>query len=165
MPQRLVFLINLFFAFLVWGLVAWQYIWPALKSRPRADALRPILYLHAFRFVGLSFLIPGTVSPDLPAQFAQPAAWGDLLAATLALTALALLRTKAGLAVVWIFNIAGSADLVGAFVSANRLLVSENPGWQGAAYYIPAVYVPLLIATHVLVFMLLLRKDPVALVR
>jgi len=28
-----------------------HYVWPALRDRPREDALRPILCLHAFRFV------------------------------------------------------------------------------------------------------------------
>ena len=36
------------------------------------------MILHSFRFVGLSFLIPGVVSPDLPVAFAAPAAYGDL---------------------------------------------------------------------------------------
>jgi hypothetical protein len=28
---------------------------------------------HSFRFVGLAFLVPGVVSPDLPAVFAEGA--------------------------------------------------------------------------------------------
>jgi hypothetical protein len=60
-----------------------------LRRRSNADALRPLLTLHAFRFVGLAFLVPGVVSPDLPAAFANPAAYGDLAAAVLALLALA----------------------------------------------------------------------------
>ena len=31
-----------------------------------------MLLLHAFRFVGLAFLVPGVVSPDLPDAFAHP---------------------------------------------------------------------------------------------
>src|SRR5262245_33082240 len=51
----------------------------------RIDALRPLLVLHAFRFIGLSFLVPGVVSPDLPLAFARDAAFGDIVAAILAL--------------------------------------------------------------------------------
>jgi hypothetical protein len=43
---------------------------------------------------GLSSLVPGVVSPDLPAAYARPAAYGDLLTATLALLAIVALRTK-----------------------------------------------------------------------
>ena len=35
-----------------------QYLWPALRSQSRTNALRPILLLHSFRFVGLAFLVP-----------------------------------------------------------------------------------------------------------
>src|SRR5215468_6758485 len=160
MAAHIIFRINLVAAFLVWGVIAWQAIWPALRERARADALRPILYLHSLRFVGLSFLIPGVVSPELPAAFAGPAAWGDLITAALALVALVTLPSRAGIFVVWIFNIVGFVDLLNAFYTGIRLGVSDEPGIQGAAYYIPSLYVPLLIVTHVLVFWLLLRKDP-----
>src|SRR5262249_62135588 len=52
-PPQSVFGISVVFSFVAWGIVTHQYIWPALGSRPRADALRPILLLHSFRFVGL----------------------------------------------------------------------------------------------------------------
>jgi len=61
-----------------------------------ADALQPLLVLHAFRFIGLSFLVPGVVSPDLPIGFARGAAYGDIVAAILA--TLTTLRTSAGIA-------------------------------------------------------------------
>src|SRR5262249_14219281 len=61
-------------SFVAWGIIAAQYLWPALRSQPRAHALRPLLLLHSFRFIGLAFLVPGVVSPDLPGAFARPAA-------------------------------------------------------------------------------------------
>ena len=73
--------ISIVFAFIAWGLVTAFYIWPDLRRRSLPEALRPILVLHSFRFLGLAFLIPGVVSPDLPAAFAAPAAYGDLIAA------------------------------------------------------------------------------------
>src|SRR5262249_26133098 len=112
--------------------------------------------LHSFRFVGLSFLVPGVVSPDLPAAFARPAAYGDLASTILALLALALLPSRPGTIFVWAFNIVGSADLIYAFYNGSRIGVGANPGLQGAAYFIPTVLVPLLLVTHVLVFRILL---------
>ena len=154
MSQQAIFGISVLFSFLVWGIVTAKYIWPALADRSRTDALQPLLVFHGFRFVGLAFLVPGVVSPDVPAAFAAPAAYGDLITATLALIALFLLPTPAGLAVTWTFNIVGSVDLIYAFLQGNRTGVGFAPGLQGAAYFIPTVLVPLLLITHGLVFRL-----------
>ena len=80
--------VSIALSFIAWSAVTASYFWPELRSRPRAEALRPLLLLHAFRFVGLAFLVPGVVSPELPAAWARPAAYGDLVAALLALLAL-----------------------------------------------------------------------------
>lgn len=159
MPSPALFGISVALSFVAWGIVAWQYIWPALRLRARADALRPILLLHAFRFAGLAFLIPGVVSPHLSPEFARPAAYGDLAAAILALLALATLSYKPGAILVWIFNIAGAADLLNAFWQGNRVNLAAAPGLLGAAYFIPTVVVPLLLITHGLAFRLLLRPE------
>ena len=148
--------ISIVFAFIAWGLVTAFYIWPELRRRSLPEALRPILVLHSFRFLGLAFLIPGVVSPELPAAFAAPAAYGDLIAAVLALLALAVLRSGFGLFVVWVFNMWGTADLLYAFYEGNRL--DLDPGQLGATYFIVVVLVPLLLITHGLVFRLLMRR-------
>src|SRR5262252_2651359 len=96
MPSPVLFGISAAFGLVVWGAVAWDYIWPALRERPTPDNLKPILLLHGFRFLGLTFLVPGVVSPDLPAAFAQPVAYGDFITAILALLALAMLGTRSG---------------------------------------------------------------------
>lgn len=156
-PSIALFGISVLFSFVVWAIVVRRYVWPVLRSKSRADALRPILMLHSFRFMGLAFLIPGVVSPDLPSAFARPAAYGDLATAIMALLALATLRSPVGIALVWAFNILGSIDLLHAFYRANE--VGLDPGQQGAAYFIPTVLVPLLLITHGLVFRLLLRSE------
>jgi hypothetical protein len=145
---------------IAWGIVAAYYVWPELRRRPRADALRPLLLLHAFRFVGLAFLVPGVVSPELPAAWARPAAYGDLVAALLALLALAGLKSRPGLALVWVFNLWGAVDLLYAFYQGNA--VALDPGHLGAGYFIITVLVPLLLITHALVFWLLLRGETAA---
>jgi hypothetical protein len=161
MHPQLLFGISVLFSFVAWGVVAQQWTWPVLRRQTRADALRPILMLHSFRFIGLAFLIPGVVSPDLPLAFARPAAYGDLATAVLALLALATLRKGVGTILVWAFNLLGTADLLYAFYNGNRTIVGLNPGLQGAAYFLPTVVVPLLLITHGLVFRLLLRVGAV----
>jgi hypothetical protein len=149
--------ISIAFSFIAWGIVLARYVWPVLRSESRADAMQPLILLHCFRFVGLSFLVPGVVSPDLPSTWAFPAAYGDLIAAVLALLALAVLRSRLGIALVWVFNLWGSADLLYAFYQGNQIRL--EPGQLGAAYFIVTVLVPLLLITHGLVFRLLLRPD------
>ena len=56
-------------------------------------------------FVGLAFLVPGVLSPDLPDTVAHPAAYGDLATSVLALLAIATLRSRRGAIVVRVFNI------------------------------------------------------------
>ena len=107
--------VSIAFSFIAWGIVTARYVWPELRLRPRAEALRPLLTLHSFRFMGLAFLVPGVVSPDLPSTFAHSAAYGDIIAAMLAVLALISLPSAAGLAAAWIFSLWGSADLFNAF--------------------------------------------------
>src|SRR5579863_4071641 len=97
MQTRLAFFVSIAFSLIAWGIFAARYIWPKLRLRPRAEALRPLLILHSFRFLGLAFLVPGVVSPDLPSAFARSAAYGDIIAAVLALFALVSLQRRGGL--------------------------------------------------------------------
>jgi hypothetical protein len=161
MEPQIAFGISVLLGFIVWGTIGARDIWPTLRRRPRAEALRPLLLLHAFRFAGLAFLVPGVVSPDLPDGFARPAAYGDLTTSILALLAIATVPSLAGTIVTWVFNIFGTVDLLNAFYQADRLGVGNSPGLQGAAYFIPTVVVPLLLVTHVLVFCILLKRDAV----
>jgi len=120
-PQQMIwFFVSIAFSFIAWGIVAARYVWPELRLRERAEALRPLLILHSFRFIGLAVLVPGVVSPDLPPSFAHPVVYGDIIAAILALFSLLLLPSAAGVAVAWIFSLLGTADLLNSFYQANR---------------------------------------------
>ena len=162
MPFPVLFAISVVFGLAAWGAVAWQYIWPELKDRPSPENLKPILLLHGFRFLGLAFVVPGVVSPELPAAFAQPVAYGDLMTAMLALLALAIMGTRAGTLMTWVFNAFGTADLLFAFYQGGRISLPDTPGLLGAGYFILTAYVPLLLITHGLVFRILLRTKVAA---
>jgi hypothetical protein len=157
MLPQLCFFVSIAFGFIAWGIVTARYIWPKLRLRQRAEALRPLLVLHSFRFIGLAFLVPGVVSPDLPSAFAHSAAYGDIAAATLALLSLLLLPGGAGVVSAWIFNLWGSADLLNAFYQAND--AGLMAGQLGATYFIPTLVVPLLLITHGLAFRILLQHQ------
>lgn len=159
MPQQMIwFYVSIAFSFIAWGVATARYIWPELRLRQRTEALRPLLILHSFRFIGLAFLVPGVVSPDVPSAFARSAAYGDIIAAILALLSTLLLPSATGTAAAWIFSFWGSADLLNAFYQANHAALL--PGQLGAMYFIPTVIVPLLLITHGLAFYLLLRPEP-----
>src|SRR5262245_48627781 len=160
MDPQLRFGLSIALGFVAWGLAAKHYFWPWLQTQPGRMGFRPILLLHSLRFVGLGVLVPGVVSPELPIAFAGPAAYGDLVAALLALAALAALETSVGLFLLWIFNVWGISDLLFAYYQG-RIGVGVVPGHLGAMYFVPTMLVPLLIVTHVLAFRMLLapRRD------
>ena len=157
MPFPILFGLSAAFGLVAWGAVVRLNIWPRLTADP--ENLKPILLLHAFRFLGLAFVLPGVVSPQLPATFAEPVAYGDFVTAILALLTLAALGTSTGTALAWIFNIFGMADLLFAFYLGNRISLADNPGLLGAGFFIFAGYVPLLLITHGQVFRILVRTQ------
>jgi hypothetical protein len=163
MQTQLAFFVSIAFSLIAWGIVTARYIWPELRLRQRADALRPLLIFHSFRFIGLAFLVPGVVSPDLPSAFARSAAYGDLVAAILALLALISLPSATGVAITWLFNLWGTADLFNAFYQANH--AGLMAGQLGATYFIPTFIVPLLLITHGLGFRILLQHQKVSTVQ
>ncbi len=157
MQTQFAFFASIAFSLIAWGMVAARYIWPELRIRQRAEALRPLLILHNFRFLGLAFLVPGVVSPDLPPSFAHAAAYGDIIAAIFALLALLSLPSVSGVVIAWIFNVWGTADLFNAFYQANH--AGLMAGQLGATYFIPTLIVPLLLITHGLGFRILLQRE------
>jgi hypothetical protein len=156
MTPLLLFGISVTLSFLAWAAVCRSFLWPRIRSLPLHEAVRPILLLHLFRFVGAAFLIPGVVGPGLSLAFAAPAAYGDLVAVGLAWLALALGRHPAARVALWVFNVWGTLDLLFAFYQG-LVGAGIQPSSLGAAFFIPTVGVPLLLCTHVIVFVLLLR--------
>src|SRR5262249_44950775 len=110
MSINALFGLSILMSFLAFVTVTRLYIWPRLRAMTRTDALLPLVVPSLFRFVGLSFLIPGVVSPSLSPAFALPAAYGDLVAAILAGLAAAALVARASWAIptVWLFNVWGT---------------------------------------------------------
>jgi hypothetical protein len=159
MNVHALFGLSALMSLLAFGAVTKIYIWPRLRTMRRDDALLPLVLPHAFRFVGLSFVVPGVVSPSLPSTFAAPAAYGDLIAAILAMLATVALSRRASWAgvLVWVFNLWGASDLLNAFYQGN-VNAKIDPGALGAAFFIPTLVVPPLLVTHGVIFWLLLRS-------
>lgn len=156
-PNMARFMASYVTAFLVFALIARWYVWPNIKDRRAKAALTPLLLYSCLRVNGLMFLMPGLASPDLPAGFAAPTAYGDFTAVCLALIALFFVRTGSVLALpmVWLFNIEGTLDLLYANVATFKYQV--DPTQLGVSYYLAAVNVPAELTVHVVIFAYLLR--------
>ncbi len=148
--------VNLLFSTFVFWVAARIYVFPRLPVVRPESVLVPILLLHGFRHLGLMFLAPGGTYAGMPPQFARPAAFGDLLAAVLALAAIPGVRgsVRGGRLLVWIFNVEGSVDLIAAITLAN---IHRAAPYMGPAYWIPAFWVPALLVTHYITFVVLLK--------
>jgi hypothetical protein len=157
MSAETLFRIHLVLGYVAWLLCFSAYIWPRLKVTDSVDAHRAIATLHSFRFFGLVFILPGVVG-NLPAGFATVAAYGDFATALLAMLALLTvsMRPLFWLSVV-AFNLVGTADLIVDYYNATLLGVPALAGELGATYWIPIIYVPILMITHVAAFYLLVR--------
>jgi len=141
----------------IFYIAARLYLVPLLPRLRPQQVLLPILLLHSTRHLGMMFLTRGATYPGLPAQFAYPAAFGDLLTAIIALVTIPLLIRSSAMArpVVWFFNIFGTIDLLLAITLAT---VFNAPVSMGPSYWIPAFWVPSLLVTHYVTFLLLLRN-------
>lgn len=146
---------NLVLNTFVCGVAAGIYVMPRLRQLSPQAVLLPILLLHSTRHLGLMFLDLGATYAGLPWQFAQPAAWGDLVAAVLAMSSLAAIicRARGARLLVWVFNLEGTIDLLAAIVLANIYGATQ----MGPAYWIPACWVPALLVTHYITFVVLLK--------
>jgi hypothetical protein len=163
MSTETVFRIHLVSGYVAWLLCFGVYILPKLRSMERFGAHRAIATLHSFRFFGLVFIVPGVVGPNLPESFATVAAYGDFATGVLAMLALATVRIRP---LFWTFvvafNLVGTADLLIDYYDATMAGLPAIAGQLGAVYWIPIIYVPILMITHVLALYWLLRPQRVA---
>ncbi|WP_211474835.1 hypothetical protein [Collimonas humicola] len=152
------FAVSVTFGLLAWGAVCLSYVWPRMRELPLHAAVRPILHLHLFRFIGLAFIVPGVVDPNLGTGFTAPAAYGDLVAVALAWLALLMGSGRYARIAIWAFSLWGFADLLFAYYQG-AIGVGIDTASLRAAWFIPTVCVPLLLWTHVMVFAMLLRTS------
>lgn len=144
------------------GVIAAVMFVPALRSWIETVDERLLVGLHLSRFVGIWFLVLHSQG-RLPWDFAVPGGIGDIFVAVLALMLIATMRadndTGRGAYLVW--NVIGLGDILFVVVTAARLAVTE-PGSMDEILRLPLCLlptwlVPLIIATHVLLFYRLAR--------
>ncbi len=154
MDTQAIFGLQFVMSLVVWSLIAVWMLAPRLAKMPQHQALFWLTLPHALSNNGMVLLFPGVLAQPLPDAFAIPAAYGDLVTAVLALLALIALRTGwvGAVALVWLFNIVGTVDLL------NALRHLDVAPAFGAAWYIPTFLVPVLLVTHFMMFVRLLSR-------
>ncbi len=153
-----IFWMQILTSVLVFGIIALWYVRPYLTTLSRNSALIPLLFIHAFRYVGMTLLVTGMIDPRLPREFLSSAAYGDLLAAALALASIFALRSNWRFAIplVWVANTWGFVDLLNAVRS---VLVVNLPSFSlSTIWYIYAFFGPLVIVSHLLIFWVLIKS-------
>jgi hypothetical protein len=160
MSPETLFRIHLVLGYVAWLLCFGTYVMPRLRAMDGVEAHRAIATLHSFRFFGLVFILPGVVGPNLPADFAVFAAWGDFATGVLAMLALLTVRIRP---LFWLFvvafNVVGAADIIIDYYNATLAGLPALAGELGGTYLIPIIYVPVLMITHAAAFWLLVRPQ------
>ena len=135
-------------------LIARWFVTPWLTQKPLHVALMVLILPHAFRHLGLAFLVPGLVADSIPSSFATAAGYGDFTSGLFAILALVALRGRWRLALplVWLFSIVGMVDLV------NALRQAEAVPHLLTTWYIPTFVVPVLLVTHGMIFACLIKR-------
>jgi hypothetical protein len=123
--------------------------------------LRWLVLLHTTRFVGFYFLILCRHG-ELPCAFAAPAGIGDIAVAAATVIILLVPKFRASRRLLLIWNSAGLLDIVFVVFMALRAGLRD---WQSMAPLrelplglLPTFLVPLIIASHVLIFVRVARS-------
>ena len=115
--------------------------------------------VHLVRFVGFYFLWLYE-QRQLPYAFAVLGGWGDIVVATLALVLLVLRPDSRAIYLVW--NTLGLADILFVVSTATRLALADPASMATLLRFplslLPTFIVPLIIFTHVVIFLRLKRE-------
>jgi hypothetical protein len=135
---------------------------PVFRRWADGVGLRALVALHLTRSVGVYFLIlagQGALSP----RFAMPAGYCDILVATLALCLILIsgptTKWRRGLYLAW--NSLGLVDILLVVGNAARVGMSDPQSMQPLLRFplnlLPTFLVPLIIASHIILFRRLSR--------
>ena len=78
MDANAIFGLQFILSMIMWSLIAKWLLAPWLKKMTIHEALLWLTIPHAFRYIGMVFLVPGVVSQEMPSTFAILAGYGDL---------------------------------------------------------------------------------------
>ena len=129
-------------------IIARWYVVPWLKTKARADALTPLLWLHVFRYVALQSFSAQMAGFPISNSARDEILYGDLTGMALAVGTLIALRYKARLAIplAWVMVAETMADTVinvHAGMREHLFGLATGVTWLVVSFYVPAIMVSL----------------------
>ena len=131
---------------------------PRLRAWLLSRDWRSIVALHLWRGVAAGGFFWAASRGVLPARFAVPAAYGDLFVAIAAIVLVTVVSpARPGARPVYLaWNVVGLIDILFVIVNAGRVAMADPNGMRALLQLpfilLPLFLVPLVIATHLLLF-------------
>ena len=133
----------------------------AIKAWALAVNGQWLVLFHLTRLIAGAYFLVLCGHGELPCAFATRAGWGDIIVALFALLVIAAIRARFANAFVLVWNTLGLLDIIFVVFSALRFGLHD---WQSMhalrklpLSLLPTFLVPLIIASHVLIFVRLAR--------
>jgi hypothetical protein len=147
-------------SFALFALIAVWYVVPWLRSQPRAQALVPLLWVHAFRYVALQIFSAQKIGFAVSDGARDQIAFGDVIGSILAVIAIVALRyrLRMALVVVWMLVLESALDLANATIAGigEQLFATASAvTWLILSFYVPLLWISLAL----IVWQLFSRRD------
>src|SRR5262249_17993035 len=135
-------------SFLMFAMIAALYVAPWLAARQRAEALVPLLWVHAFRHVALQIYSAQQFGFAVSDAARDQIAGGDVTAMILAVISIVALHYRLRIApiLVWVLAPETILDLVNATIAGVReqlFATASGLAWLILTFYVPLLWVSL----------------------
>jgi hypothetical protein len=141
------------------------YLHRWFTAQPFGQAVLPLLLLHAFRYLGLSLIVPGQIDAAVSINALQVMAWGDFASGVTALLAAIAVhhRWSASTALVGLFSLVGISDLIVVgytAINAGVFFADIGTMWFILVLYAPVMLLAQLYIAYRLVLHLMGHSHP-----
>ena len=135
-------------SFVMFAIMAVLYVAPWLATRRRAEALIPLLCVHAFRHVALQIYSAQQFGFAVSDGVRDQIAGGDVTCMVLAVISIVALHYRVRMApvLVWVLVAATIVDLVNATIAGVReqlFATASGLTWLILTFYVPVLWVSL----------------------
>jgi hypothetical protein len=135
-------------SFVVFAIMTVLYVAPWLATRQRAEALIPLLWVHAFRHVALQIYSAQQFGFAVSDGARDQIAGGDVTCMVLAVTSIVALHYRLHIApvLVWVLVAVTIVDLVNATIAGVReqlFATASGLTWLILTFYVPLLWVSL----------------------
>jgi hypothetical protein len=136
-------------ALAVFSLIYKVYLREWFNAQAFGTAVLPLLFLHCFRYLGLSMLVTGQMAPEVSRDALHIMAYGDFAAGIAALLAVLAVLVKSKLApmLVLLFSVVGIGDLIviGPTAYNGGVFAADI----GTMWFLLVLYAPTLLLSHI----------------